>query len=429
MMEKIYRQFLKSKEVFIDSRETCKGGLFFALKGENADGNKFAGEAIEKGAAMAIIDDPEYKSPDPRTVLVENSLETLQELAAMYRKEFRIPFIAVTGSNGKTTTKELMGAVLERKYTACTSKGNLNNHIGVPLSILSMKKDTEIAVIEMGANHVGEIKKLCEIARPTHGLITNIGKAHLEGFLDLEGVMRAKSELYHFLMDNKGDIFVNRDDELLMDLSAEAGRYTYGNDDHADVCTRLIDEDPFLTVQWKTPAGEFLIESRLYGRYNYPNIQAAIAVGHYFHVNPHDIAHGIRHYIPENSRSQIIETGNNKVLLDAYNANPTSMEFALDYMDRLRDTPKAYILGDMLELGNTSGMEHRNILKKLNETGATHVMLVGSEFTKAAQKTRFLSFQNSGEARDWLREHPLKGFTILVKGSRKIQLEQVLKEL
>ncbi len=406
-----------------DSRNVEKGAIFFALKGDHFDGNRFADEALDKGAALAVVDDKAIGGQSS-VLYVDDALSTLQKLAAYHRDQLTIPLIGLTGSNGKTTTKELIQRVLNKKFRTVATTGNLNNHIGVPLTILGITPGTEMAVIEMGANHQGEIALLCNIAKPTHGLITNIGKAHLEGFGGFEGVVRAKTELYAYLKSVKGKAFVNRDDEMLMGLAARLPVMTYGMAEGADVQGRISGSSPFLEIEW----GGFQLRTQLYGDYNFYNVMAAICAGTAFGVGKEDIADAVVHYVPSNSRSQVIESSRNTIMLDAYNANPTSMLAAIGHFGRQAFPRKMMILGDMLELGASSPGEHAAILRELDKYHAS-VILIGPEFTAADHEKKFITFPDAENAAAWLETHPPQGEHILIKGSRGMQLEKLLKKL
>jgi UDP-N-acetylmuramoyl-tripeptide--D-alanyl-D-alanine ligase len=420
-LQELYNRFMECQGVSTDSRTVKEGDIFFALNGENFNGNSFAVAALNNGARYAVIDDISFQL-DKRFLLVDNSLDALQQIAAHHRMQFRGPLIALTGSNGKTTTKELINRVLSAKYTVHATRGNLNNHIGVPLSLLGLKNDTEIAVIEMGANHSGEIAALCKIARPSHGLITNIGKAHLEGFGSYEGVIKAKTELYEYLKISDGLAFVNADDKLLMNKSAELRRITYGSD--ADVIARITRKKPMLAIEWS----RHQIQSQLYGSYNFQNLSTAICVGKTFEVADEDIIKAIESYIPDNSRSQLIIKGSNTIYLDAYNANPTSMLLAIEDFATQEAGNKVLILGDMLELGNEAEEEHTKLLSYV-KNHFDHLFLVGPEMMKAAKEHGMSAFTNTDAAADHLRDHPISNAHILIKGSRGIALERLLKYL
>jgi len=397
--------------------------VFFALKGDKFDGNKYASEALLKGAKLAVIDEEEHDKGSGY-FLVEDALKALQELASHHRKLLNIPLIALTGTNGKTTTKELIKVVLDTKYKTQATIGNLNNHIGVPLSLLNISPDDEIAVIEMGANHIGEITELCSIANPSCGMITNIGKAHLEGFGSLEGVIKAKSEIYHHLLNSREMAFVNQDDSLLIELANGLSIVTYGKDKQADIHAAITNSVPFLELQW----GDHKIETQLYGDYNFENVMAAICVGVHFKVDPADITEAIANYIPSNNRSQVVKTASNTIFLDAYNANPSSMMVSIGHFQKQDAVNKVLILGDMLELGDVSQEEHKNIISEVEDKFNT-VILVGPEFSKACSSKTINVFADTNEAMAWLRTNLLKDASILIKGSRGIALEKLLDAL
>lgn len=426
--EQLYEIFLRHPAITTDSRKVEKGSIFFGLKGDNFDGNQFAPQAISDGASNAVVDDPKYAG-GKQFLLVDNVLSALQSLARYHRSRLTIPVISITGSNGKTTTKELTGAVLSRKFNTLTTQGNLNNHIGVPLSVLAIKPETEIAVIEMGANHQGEIAQLCQIAYPSFGIITNIGKAHLEGFGGFQGVIKAKSELYDYVRKSGGTIFINGDDALLIDLAKEIPQLKYGKSEHDLVRGKITRETPFLSLEIQFKNTLIQVDSLLVGAYNFSNILAAACIGHYFGVEPADIKAAIETYKPENNRSQFIQTPSNKVVMDAYNANPSSMEAAISNFAKLSDTGKVLILGDMLELGEESIPEHQKILDLAQYSGATQIMLVGKNFSESIKKSTFQNFLSVEEIIEFVRENPLNGKTILIKGSRGIRLEKLLAVL
>lgn len=402
-IDRIYSIYLKHQSVCIDSRNVKKNSIFLALKGVHFDGNKFAKEALDRGCAYAIIDNHKYKK-DERFILVENGLETLQNLAQHHRKQLNIPFIGITGTNGKTTTKDLIKDVLSKKYKAYATQGNFNNHIGVPLSVLSITRDIEIAIIEMGANHIGEILTLCKIAQPNHGLITNIGKAHLEGFGSFEGVITAKKELYGYLKQNKGIVFVNSDNALLMKLSNTQNRVTY-------------------------ETSKKVINTHLIGKHNLENIMAAICIGHHFGVKESDIECAIEDYQPADNRSQIIKTKKNTVLLDAYNANPTNMEAVINHVSQMQVENKVVILGDMLELGSYSLQEHQVVIELLKKQNFNQVILVGDNFSKVKNNINCKHFADTAAASNWLKHQNIKDAFILIKGSRGIELEKLMEVL
>ena len=421
----LYAIFLEHPVVATDSRQVIPGSLFFALTGDSFNGNKFAAAALAQGAAYAVVDEAEY-ALDDHFILVENVLETLQELARYHRMQFNIPVVAITGTNGKTTTKELTCAVLSEKYQTLATKGNLNNHIGVPLTLLKLTNETEIALIEMGANHPGEIDFLCRIAQPGFGLITNIGKAHLEGFGGYEGVIHTKTELYRFLKEKNGTVFLNNQDELLVEHAIGMNTATYGTIP-ANPGTILTTSDPFVTLYLRFCDGhELTIETKLYGRYNETNILAAAAVGHHFGVSPGQIKAALEDYEPDNNRSQVTRTETNLLILDAYNANPSSMEAALSNFAESGYPEKALILGDMLELGASSDEEHRHIMELIDRLGLTRVFLIGPVFTRLNTRRETMCFHDSELARMWLDHHRVTNSTILIKGSGESGLKSWL---
>jgi UDP-N-acetylmuramoyl-tripeptide--D-alanyl-D-alanine ligase len=423
-VENIYSLFLQHPEISTDSRQVAAGTLFFGLKGDRFDGNEFAGSALDQGASYAIIDDPRY-SNDKRCILVENVLSSLQELANHHRNQFRIPVLAITGTNGKTTTKELIQAVLSQKYNTIATAGNLNNHIGVPVTLLNIKAETEIAVVEMGANHPGEIDLLCRIAEPTHGLITNIGKAHLEGFGGLEGVVNTKTELYRFLRSRRGIAFVNTDNHLLAEHAEGMKIIPYSPGNTSWIEEQTPSGDPCLKIKLKVDEQEITLSTRLFGSYNAENILAAACIGQSFGVEILKIKEAIESYQPQNNRSQIVHTRSNLLILDMYNANPSSMELALHTFSGSMSTRKVLILGDMLELGKESDHEHRAILELVEKLGFTEVYLIGPVFTRLNKKREWLCFQDTDLARIWLDHHRINDASVLLKGSRGIALERL----
>ena len=395
--------------------------MFFALKGERFDGNDFALEVAEQGVASLVVADRPSLPDHPRIVKVKDSLEALQGLALYHRLLMKhLKVLAITGTNGKTTTKELVSAVLSRQYRTIYTQGNFNNHIGVPLTLLRITPDTEFAVVEMGANHPGEIKTLAGLACPDYGIITNIGKAHLEGFGSFEGVIKTKNELYENLKANGKTAFVNADNPLLMDLSATLKRHTYGTD-NADCIVKPLSCDPYLSVSWEGRT----IQTHLVGSYNFENVAAAIAVGRHFGVSDSDIKEALENYQPTNSRSQVIE-GKNHIIMDAYNANPTSMNASVRNFRNICGDHALLILGDMRELGDASEQEHKAILELLKSSGFRQVFLVGPCFSQFNDNPDFLTFATVDDLVTFLNEHPVQGQTILVKGSRGIQLEKAL---
>ena len=426
-IKELYGYFEKYPKISTDTRKEVSDSIFFAISGDNFDGNVFAKDALEKGARIAVIDNRKYKTGD-RFFLVENTIHTLQELALYHRKRFPVPVVGITGSNGKTTTKELTSAILRNSFQIVSTEGNLNNFIGLPLSILKINKDTELAVIEMGTNHPGEIEMLCNIARPDAGLITNIGKVHLEGFGDINGVIAEKTELYKYLKKNSGTVFVNADDQLLMSRSHGMKRFTYGRRE-ADLTGEIVEFTPDLTVRWKYGKNEYQIKTRLYGHYNLYNILAAIAVGLHFGVSHADIVRAVENYIPENNRSQRLKTKKNRIFLDAYNANPVSMTEALKSFREQKTSNPWLIIGDMFELGNVSPEEHENVIRLIEELGFENVILVGSEFYQLKNKSVFITLESTGEAAGYLQSHPIENADILIKGSRGMEMETLLTYL
>ena len=414
-IENLYQLFTNSFLVDTDTRKIRNGSLFFALKGDNFNGNKFAEKALKNGAAFAIIDEQEYNISE-QTILVENVLTTLQQLANFHRKQLNIPIIGLTGSNGKTTTKELINVVLSTSYKTSATIGNLNNHIGVPLTLLAMNNETEIGIVEMGANHLKEIDLLCNITEPNFGYITNFGKAHLEGFGSVEGVVKGKSELYDFLRKTNGKAFINGDDKIQI-VQAEAIEQIAFNNDTIKFCSA----NPLVKVEFKN----IPIESQLIGKYNYKNISAAIAIGNYFNVSTLNIKKAIQNYIPSNNRSQIILNKTNKIVLDAYNANPSSMKAALENFNQLKDEQKIVILGDMFELGESSKMEHQKIAELAITSNFKEVYLIGKAFSTTSVKNAFI-FENFESFQSSTNVKSIKNSTILIKGSRGMALERTL---
>lgn len=421
-IEEIYSIYTKYPNIQTDSRKLKKDDFFFALKGPNFNGNLFAQAALDSGASYVVADE-DLPFEDERIIHVDNVLKTLQNLAKHHRQKFKIPFIAITGSNGKTTTKELIHAVLSSQYKTYTTTGNLNNHIGIPLTILKIKQDAEMAVIEMGANHQHEIEKYCMFALPTHGLITNIGKAHLEGFGDLDGVKKGKGELFTYLGKTNGTAFVYMDDPVVMEL-AERVKNTipYGNLNDLPTA-KVISADPFIGIELP---GEkpVTIQTKLVGTYNYPNILAAVSVGRFFKIKDRKIKTALEKYLPSNSRSQLIEINGNKVILDAYNANPGSMKLAIENFAQMKGEKKLLFLGDMKELGAESKAEHQTIVNLLNQYNWAEVILVGPNFGEI--QSTYKHFENSLQAQDWFINQKIKDSLILVKGSRSMEMEKVV---
>lgn len=423
----LYSIFRKTPQVTTDSRKAAPGTLFFALKGDNFNGNGFAETALKQGCSYAVIDEEAYYHEDSHYILVKDCLRALQDLAAYHRTQLKIPFLAITGSNGKTTTKEFIRNVLSKKYKVLATTGNLNNHIGVPLTVLSVTPDIEIAVIEMGANHIGEIAMLCEIAQPDYGLITNIGRAHIGEFGSFEAIVKAKTEMYEFLRKKKGKVFINSSNSLLLEHASGIEQITYG-DSEKDFCScLLLDADPYVRIKY----GSETIHTQLIGRYNFENIVASVCIGKYFGVETGKIREAIEAYVPSNNRSQILKTKNNTLVLDAYNANPSSMKAALQNFEEMAGDNKWLILGDMRELGTYALQEHRDILN-LASSRFKNVILVGSVFAEAAKgSSGFRIFPDTDKLIEMLkRDSPIKDPSlILVKGSRGIQLEKAVEFL
>ena len=429
MISTIYPVFLAHPIVSTDSRQVKPGSIFFALQGESFNGNEYAVKALASGAVYAIVDDPEY-AQNSSCILVDNVLSTLQALAKHHRMQFNIPLIGITGTNGKTTTKELIYKILSKKYNTLATAGNLNNHIGVPLTLLNMTSETEIAIIEMGANHPGEIEFLCNIAQPDFGLITNIGKAHLEGFGSLEGVIRTKTEMYRFIQACGGKIFLNRDDELLNSHATGMKLISYGSSSGDDLVSGNITASPAVSMDLNFRNGTDLrVESQLYGLYNAQNILAAACIGQHFNVLPEEIKSAVEDYRAGNNRSQMQKTENNLLIMDAYNANPTSMKAAIETFSASDYQQKVLILGDMLELGVDSDKEHQEILALADQLLFDNVYLVGPIFTRLNTKRGNLCFQDSNLARMWLEHHKIIDATVLIKGSRGIRLEKLVDVL
>ena len=419
---KIYQQY---PSVQTDTRKLKAGDIFFALKGPNFNGNAFAKQAIDNGAACVVIDEKEYEIPG-KTYLVPDVLLALQQLALHHRKQFDIPFIAITGSNGKTTTKELINAVLSSTFKTYTTEGNLNNHIGVPLTILKIKPDAEMAIIEMGANHLKEIAGYCQIALPTHGLITNCGKAHLEGFGSEEGVRKGKGELFdHLRTLTHGFAFVMWDYDYLQEMSKGiSGIIKYGTKDNDHVIGKILPNENFLKVQIIQGLDDGIISTQLVGEYNLPNVLAAVTVGKFFEVPEDKIKAAIENYTPSNSRSQLIEKDSNKIILDAYNANPSSMKLAIENFAKKNSENKILMLGAMAELGKQSLQEHQGIIDLIKKYSWKEVVLVGGDFLNLSHP--FLSFENSLQAKEWFSKQQFQNSYILVKGSRSMQMEKIL---
>ena len=423
--EEIYQVFKQFPNISTDSRKIEKGCIFFALKGDNFNGNKYAEAALEKGAVCAIIDEPEFSVP-AKTILVENVLQELKDLANLHRKKLGIPILAITGTNGKTTTKELISAILSQKFKVSFTEGNLNNHIGVPLTLLKMNTDTEIGVVEMGANHPGEIAELCILAEPNYGIITNIGKAHLEGFGSFEGVIKTKSELYKYIKSKNGTIFYNHDNPVLAELASEIeNKISYGTV-NANFTGELLSSPPFVHLKANFKKGVLYLNTNLTGDYNFENVLAAACIGNYFEVDPIVIQLALKKYNPQNNRSQLINKNGIKIIMDAYNANPTSMQASITSFMSIASSNKYLILGDMLELGEYSKPEHKAILELLKNYPGTTIYVVGKNFNEIAGKYNCRPFLNVELLCTFLQQNPITTGDILIKGSRGIQLEKVL---
>ena len=460
VIEKLYQAYLLSRRVTTDSRNITPGCIFFAFKGEHFDGNAFAPQALEQGAACCVISDATYKT-DERCLVVPDVLKTLQELAREHRRHLEMPVIGITGTNGKTTTKELVHAVLAKRYKTSATKGNFNNHLGVPLTLLSIPEGTELSIVEMGANHPGEIEFLCGIADPDYGLITNVGRAHLEGFGSFEGVVRTKTELYRHLAEKQGLVFVNADNERLMHEAEKLATIpgvrsiipaypsnnpafvpqalektplsvvTYGRSQDASVRGTFVESNPYLHFYFEVGDNVYNVHTHLLGAYNFDNCMAAVAVGLYFGVEPWDIKEAIEEYIPTNQRSEYKETSRgNRLYLDCYNANPSSMEAAISSFHGMGGTMA--IIGGMHELGKDERKEHKRVVEQLEKCGLERVLLVGAEWNKTEKgngKTDFILFPDTEAVRSWLNANPVSGATILVKGSNTNRLWTLVEML
>lgn len=422
-IEELYQLFLESKGIATDTRSIRTNQIFFALKGENFNGNTFAWQAIKKGASFAIIDEEEYAQGE-RYIVVRDVLKALQDLATHHRKTLGLPILAITGSNGKTTSKELIHAVLRKKFNTLATSGNLNNHIGVPLTLLSLTPETEFGIIEMGANHQGEIRMLCEIALPDYGYITNFGKAHLEGFGSVEGVVKAKSELYEHIKSRGKHIFLNADDEIQRKNLSYPHNFSFGEHPEADVRIKYGNTGDTATIRFN---GE-IYQSSLTGNYNAVNIAAAVCIGMFFEVPQENIKKAILDYSPQNNRSQLLKIGNYTLLMDAYNANPTSMKAALESFSGSPAPHKAVILGDMFELGKDAATEHQEIANYLETSGFDQVFLTGENFYQTdSRKGNIRKFNNFESLKVAITEGSLQNFFILVKGSRGMALERLIE--
>lgn len=434
--EQLYQLYKKHPVISTDTRKIMPGSLFFALKGEKFDANTFAEQAIASGAAYTVIDNPEYKKGN-QYLLVEDVLAALQDLARYHRRQLTIPVIGLTGTNGKTTTKELINAVLSQHFNTYATLGNLNNHIGVPLTILSINASHQTAVIEMGANHQKEIELLCTISQPSHGLITNVGKAHLEGFGGVDGVKKGKGELYDYLKASGGVTFINSDSADLMAMQHARSLKNvkfYGSIDLDNLVSgQLIENSPYLTLQWTNNATgkSYELKSQLTGAYNLDNILAAICIGVYFKLTPEQINAGISGYQPKNNRSQITQTATNTLICDYYNANPSSMAVAIENLGKIEAQYKVLVLGDMFEMGQESAVEHRAIIKKAMETPVNERIFIGTEFLGqnsevGSRKSEAIFYNTVEQAIEGLKANPVKNATVLIKGSRGMALERLV---
>lgn len=432
-VEEIYSKFQKCTGVTTDSRKCGPGLMFFALKGERFDGNEFVRGALEQGCPYAVMDNPDlYDVQDPRMILVDNVLDSLQQVAALHRRTLGTPVIGITGTNGKTTTKELTNAVMSTTYNVLCTQGNLNNSIGVPLTVLGLKPEHEYAIIEMGASHPGDIKELVLVSQPDYGLITNVGKAHLLGFGSFEGVKRTKGELYDWLREHGGIAFVNRDNEHLQQMCQGLPLVEYGKpgQDGLLVEGEVLECNPFVKFRWRSAKGDWhTVQTNLIGAYNVDNALAAITIGLKFGVKEQDASDAVAGYKPQNNRSQLTETGRNRLVVDAYNANPTSMAAAIENFSMMKAQDKMLILGDMRELGEVSADEHRRIVGMLREKGFDCVWLVGSEFKAVAGDSGFRLFADVDEVNKALEGEKVSGKTILIKGSNSIGLTKTITNL
>ena len=427
----LYTLFIScNQKITTDTRQIEKGSIFFALKGDNFDANEFAISAIEQGCLYAVVDQPNFAN-GTSILLVEDVLDTLQNLAKMHRSHLKIPVIGITGSNGKTTNKELIHAVLSKKFNTYATKGNLNNHIGVPLTVLKIHKEHEIAIVEMGANHQGEIAMLSDICDPDFGLITNIGKAHLEGFGGEEGIKIGKSELYKYIEKKNGKIFINGNDPVLIELSSSIDKVYFGENNTFDIYGELANNSEFVELKWNTTCNALdnmpLIRTHLFGHYNFVNVICAICIGNYFGVEKHLINEAVSNYLPEMNRSQVKKTSNNTLILDAYNANPSSMMLAIKHFVRQPFPNKFVVLGDMFELGDYSYQEHKLILDELFSHPEVKCLLVGTHFNQFKNDYLGFSFcENINLAQNFIENNKIAEFTILIKGSRGIALEKLV---
>ncbi|TAF45463.1 MAG: UDP-N-acetylmuramoyl-tripeptide--D-alanyl-D-alanine ligase [Sphingobacteriales bacterium] len=428
LIPELYNIFLKHPKVITDTRKITKGAIFFALKGDNFNGNSFASQALSEGASFAIIDEAQYAQND-NYILVNNVLSTLQQLASYHRQQLNFPVIGLTGSNGKTTTKELINSVLSQKFKTSATLGNLNNHIGIPLSLLSIPCDTQIAIIEMGANHQKEIEMLSNICQPTHGLITNVGKAHLEGFGGFEGVKKGKGELYNYLEKAGATVFINNDNPHLIEMMGNKvfkQTITYGTQANNFLQGELLSNNPFLKVKWQSASFTSSVQSHLTGSYNFDNLLVAIAMGVYFGLAADEINAGIQNYMPENNRSQILKTNKNTLISDYYNANPSSMLAAIQNLKELAAPKKIAILGDMFELGDATEAEHQHIIEAAMACNFDECIFIGVQFVNASKSAKAIFFNTTKQAQNYLQTNPLHDALILLKGSRGMQLETLV---
>ncbi len=427
-INELYQIFLQSPRITTDSRNCPQNSIFFALKGNNFNGNAFAKNALEKGCSYAIIDEEEYYEKDnKRMILVEDCLETLQKLANFHRRQLGVKIIAITGTNGKTTTKELIATILSEVHNVLYTQGNMNNHIGVPLTLLQMTNRHNLAVIEMGASHPGEIKELTNIVEPNFGIITNVGKAHLEGFGSFEGVLHTKGELFDFLRGREDNtVFINNENKYINSIADGLLKIKYGTEDGLYVNGEIISSDPFMTFKWKAGKnGEYTeVKTNLIGAYNFENAMAAVAIGRFFGVDAKHIKLALENYFPSNNRSQFKKTENNQLIIDAYNANPTSMTAALANFNKIQANNKMLILGDMRELGVESLSEHQNIIDLIVEYGFKDVILVGSQF--AETRNNFTCYPNVMALGEDLKKNCPSNKTILIKGSNGVHLEKII---
>lgn len=427
--EQLYSLFKSHPQVCTDTRNIIPGSIFIALKGASFNGNAFAEQALAGGCAAAIIDEPQYKKNDSY-VVVENGLKALQTIAREHRKQFNIPVIGITGSNGKTTTKELFNAVLSKKFKVLCNQGNFNNEIGVALTLLNLKPEHELAIVEMGARKQGDIKELVEIALPTHGIITNVGKAHFETMGGLDGVIKTKTELYKYLDDNGGYTFYRYEDFTLAPKVPELKTFSYGKNENANVVGVLVKDTPYVIFRWKERGNKVFgpeVSSTLMGEHNFMNIMAAVAAGVHFNIDAELINEGIHNYVSTNNRSQILKTAHNTLLMDAYNANPTSMEASIRTFANMDGANKTMILGEMLEVGEFSDAEHQYVLQVAHTLGLNDVFLVGDGFKSAFPNRQV--YATVDELREHFKAYPLSGRTILIKGSRKNRLETLVEVL